>query len=131
MSSSRKVKGSNMKAGADLVMADSLDDLSDFHDFRRDILPIMQKALKQKWSQEKILAEVDAFLTAKLVSLALMGNTQPQAALAAIQQAKDRLHGKPTQVIDQTTVLSKMSDDNLETKIKNLQEKLEPKDTIQ
>lgn len=96
-----------------LVMA--LDDLAAFEQWQEDILPILQTALKEGWTAEKIFnhPKAQALLAARQLTIGIM-SPDPGKALAAITDVMNRTIGKPTDKVEVKGKLEKMSDDELD-----------------
>jgi hypothetical protein len=96
-------------------MAASLDALAEFERFQEEILPILQTALKEGWTAEKIYShpKAQALLAARQLTIGIM-NPDPGKALAAIQDVMNRTIGKPTDKVEVKGKLEKMSDDELD-----------------
>lgn len=105
----------------DAKMAQALDDLDDFEQYRRDVLPLLRRAIKEKWSPEKIYKEMSAYTAARAVTIAL---TDPDAgkALSAIKETLDRSQGKAVERKEVKTSIAALSDDELDALIKSEQE---------
>lgn len=74
----------------------ALDDLAEFESFQTEILPTLRKAIKERWTPEKVYKEFSAHMAAKAVSIALV-EKDPTKSLAAIKEVLDRSQGKATE----------------------------------
>ncbi len=93
----------------------SLDTLSRMRDFEDEIIPILQKALREGKSREEIEADprVHALLAAKQISIAIREQDTAKS-MAAIKDFRDRTQGK---AIERTEVKHKyeaLSDEELD-----------------
>jgi uncharacterized protein YabN with tetrapyrrole methylase and pyrophosphatase domain len=112
MANKRRV-GINIQKASETKMAKALDDMADFEDYRENVLPKLRKAVKEKWSVEKIYKEFGALIAAKVITTAL---TDPDSgrALTAAKEALDRSMGKAKERIETTQKYEKLTDNELD-----------------
>jgi hypothetical protein len=108
--SRRAVRGGNKK---EAQMVSMIDALSEFDDFRRTILPALQKAVKSGKSSEEI-AKIAASATMARAATMALTEEDPSRALGFMKEVLDRAHGKPGQKIEQTTKFENLSDTELD-----------------
>lgn len=101
-------------------MARALDELAEFEKFQEDILPILQTALKEGWSAEKIFnhPKAQALLAARALTIGIMDRDSGRA-LAAVKDIMDRTVGKATEKLEVTNRLEKMPDEQLDALIRS------------
>lgn len=94
-------------------MAKDLDTLSEFEQFRKEILPALRRDIKAGLSNEEIYKKYQAHTAARSVTIAL---TDPDSgkALAAIKEIHDRGTGKPKERQEVTHRLDKLADEQLD-----------------
>ncbi len=96
-------------------MADQLDKLAAYDDYAENVLPRLQKAIKERWSVEKMYAEFQPMVAARMITAAL-SDPDSGKSLQAAKEILDRSLGKSTERIETTHKYSKLSDlelDNL------------------
>jgi hypothetical protein len=94
-------------------MARTIDALSQFQEFQRDILPALQRAVKAGKSAEDIAKIGSAAAMARAVTLALTEEDSSKA-LGYIKEVNDRAHGKPGQKTEVTTKFEKLGDEDID-----------------
>jgi hypothetical protein len=78
-------------------MAQTLDDLNEFEDFRQKILPKIRQLLREGKKAQDLYKMFETELAARQISLALDPNVEAGKALSAITDAMNRITGKPTE----------------------------------
>lgn len=73
-------------------MANLVDDLMEFEEFRNEVLPMLRKDLKAGTPPEELQKKYLALLTAREITVGL--TAKPETALVAIKNIKDRAEGK-------------------------------------
>lgn len=105
--------------------ASLLDDLSEFNNFRSEILPVLRKALKGGTDAETIYKKFQAYAAARAVSIAAT-EVDSAKALYAIKDILDRTQGKAKERQEVTHKLSSLPEEQLDaillSKLKNQQE---------
>lgn len=98
----------------EMKMVRALDELAEFERFQESILPVLRKAIAEKWPAEKLWADptTQALLAAQAVRVGL-NNSDPGKALAAITAIMDRTQGKPTEKQEITHKVEKLKDEEL------------------
>jgi hypothetical protein len=94
------------------AQARSLDDLSEYEEFREMFLPAIRAALLKGMTSEQILAKFKPVMAARLVQLGVTGSEN--AALGAIKELLDRVDGKAVQKQEHTHRLAKLPDAELD-----------------
>lgn len=94
-------------------MGDSLDDLAAYEAFKSTLMPLLRKAVLEKWTPERIYKEAGTYVAARSVDMALR-EQDPGKALAAIQEVLNRGFGKATEKVETTHRYEKASDDELD-----------------
>lgn len=107
-------------------MARKLDDLAKYEDFTSTVLPDLQKAVKEKWSVEKIYKHFEGFVAARMITAAL---TDPDVgkALLAGKDVLDRSMGRAKERVDVSHKYSKLSDDELDSLLISVESTVEDK----
>lgn len=109
-----------------------MDDLSDFDEFRQDILPAIRRDLKSGMSSEDLRKKYLSWVTARQLTIALSDKDSGRANMAA-KDVQDRAEGRATEKKEVThkfehlpdaeldaLLLSKMGDkDEADAKLKN------------
>jgi hypothetical protein len=90
-----------------------LDQISAFEDFKSEVLPKIQKMLKDGKSSAEIRAFAQAYLTARQVTIALT-STDESAALRAIDAVTHQNEGKPRERVEHEHKLSKLKPEELD-----------------
>lgn len=103
------------------LMVRTLDHLAQFDAYTTEVLPILQKAIAEGWTAEKIENHpgIKAALVARQLSIALK-DANPAVALSAIKDARDRVSGKSVERKDIRMALESASDEALDAKLKSL-----------
>lgn len=70
------------------AVCSAIDKLDEFHQYERDILPLLRLAIAEKWSVPKMRKEMAALHQALVIHAALGGN------MAALQDALNRHEGR-------------------------------------
>lgn len=91
----------------------NLDELSDYEEYRAKVLPVLRKAVKEKWSVEKIYKEFGSYVAAKMITTALIDEDSGRSITAA-KEVLDRAHGKPKERVESTHKYEKLPDDELD-----------------
>jgi len=99
-------------------VAELIDDLNSFDEFRNGILKELRTALKSKNSSEEILQRAQAFAAARLASIAATEEDSAKA-LSAIKDLLDRTQGKPAQKQEIEHKFQNLSDDQLDAIVVN------------
>lgn len=102
--------------GMELKTAQLMDDLSEFDKFRADIMPILRKAILEKWPPDRIYREFAAHAAARSVTIALT-EEDPSRALSAIQEVLNRGYGKATEKREVTNRFENLKDEDLDNLI--------------
>lgn len=96
-------------------MVGALDKLAEYESFCDDILPILRRAIKEKWSKEKIQSDptIQAILVAKQITVAVTERDSAKA-LAAIKDVRDREEGKAVERREVKHQLQDLPDEQLD-----------------
>jgi hypothetical protein len=89
MAKHRKANGNSH----DKFMARHLDDLAAFEDFKDDLLPALQKLVKEGASAEDIYKKYESLAAARLITI-VAKEVDSGKALSAIKDVLDRTQGK-------------------------------------
>jgi hypothetical protein len=108
-------------------MVRNLDQLSEFDEFRREVLPKLARAVKEKKSVEEILAMCDTLAAARLGTI-VATETDTGKALSAIKDLLDRKHGKSTERKEIKHKFENLSEDELDSVLVNKLKKLSDED---
>lgn len=103
-------------------MADHLDALAEYEQYRADVLPLLRQAIKEGWSHEKMLShpQVMAAITAKTISLAVTA-LDPAKALAACKEVSDRAVGKAVERKEVKHKFEGLTDEELDARLKSME----------
>lgn len=77
-------------------MAHIVDSLAEYESFRQTLLPKIREDLQEGLEAEDILKKYQAYVAARLVSIAL-ANPDASQAQAAAKDILNRIQGKPTE----------------------------------
>lgn len=100
-------------------MVSFLDELNEFKEFKENIFPKLQDALKDGMSPEDIAKLGAPAVMAKLVTAALKERDPARAATLA-REVLDRAMGKPAQKSEVKVSTQAMSDEDLEAALLDL-----------
>lgn len=110
-------------------MVKLLDDLREFESFRNEILPKLQKMLKEGASAQKIYEFAQSYAAARAVSVLM--DPDSTKALAAAKDILDRTIGKPKERHEHEHKYSQLKDEELDalltSRLKEVEELEEPK----
>jgi hypothetical protein len=124
----KKTRNAHMSNQA--KMANQLDKLALFEEMQADLLPKLQKLLRQNATPEQIYKEFGALVAARTVNIALT-ELDSGKALTAVKEVLDRAHGKSTERVETTHKYSKLSDEELDNLLKSTIDSEEEADTLQ
>lgn len=96
-------------------MAETLDELSEFEIYRRDVLPELRKAIAKGASAKEIYKRHEAYAAARAVTIAIT-ETDTGKALAAAKEILDRGGGKATE--HKEIAISNLTDQELDDLLK-------------
>lgn len=115
----------NRKAGGDEqdAMADVLDALQQFDDFRTNVLPKLQELVKSGAKPEEIIKFGASMAAAKMVTHALTG--EGTTSYQAAKDLLDRSLGKPKESVTHEHKLSKLKEEELDAVLLSGLEELE------
>lgn len=94
-------------------MAKNLDALREFEKFKSEILPKIQKMLKEGKKAEDIIAWGQSLAAARLVTDALT-NEDSNQALKSVKEVLDRGLGKPVEKVQTTHKFEKLKEEELD-----------------
>ena len=97
-----------------LKAAQLSDDITDFEQFREELLPALRADLKKGLDAETLYRKYQAYAAARGVTIA-MTSTDEGKALQAVKEILDRSQGKATEKKEVTHRLSKLSDKELDS----------------
>lgn len=107
-----------------------LDQLAQFEDFQKTILPALQADVKAGLTSEELRKKYTSLVQARILTTAL-ANPDVKAALTAAKDILDRAEGTATQRIEQTHRLEKLPEEQLDAILKTeLGLTDEPKDKL-
>lgn len=109
-------------------MVRGLDQLSEFEESRRELLPKLARAVKEKKSVEEILAMCDTIAAARLGTI-VATETDNSKVLAAIKDLLDRKHGKSTERKEIKHKFENLSEDELDSVLASKLTKLSDNDS--
>jgi hypothetical protein len=107
-------KAINVTKASESKMVNALDDMAEFEQYRTEVLPMLRKAVKEKWSVEKIYNHFGSMIAAKVITVALTEKDTGKA-LSAAKEALDRGLGKPKERLETTHKYEKLSDEELDS----------------
>lgn len=94
-------------------MAKALDELSEFEQFKNEVLPRLRKEVAKGTDAEKIYEMCQAHLAARAVTIALTEKDTARA-LSAIKEALDRGKGKAKERQEITHKYEELKDEELD-----------------
>ena len=105
-------------------MEDRLDDLDEFMQFRKKIIPELREMLLSGLTDKQILAKFSKHVSARLVTIAL---TEPDngKALAAVRDLLDRVNGRATEHKKIEHQMADLTDQQLDALLKSEEASLE------
>ncbi len=93
-------------------MAKAIDDLADFEEFKRSLLPILRQDLKSGMSAKEILKKHQSLVAAKLVHDSVMAeDVKDRAAIS--KYVIDQGSGKATETVKNKHEFEDLSDDEV------------------
>lgn len=111
-------------------MADQLDKLAAYDEYTQTVLPKLQQAIKERWSVEKMYAEFQPMIAARMITAALTDQDSGKA-LTAAKEILDRSLGKATEKVETTHKYSKLSDSELDNLLASTLASKDDEETIQ
>lgn len=109
----------------------SLDALASFEEYTTEVLPLLKKAIAEGWTAEQMQSDpkIQAALVARQLSIALKeGDTSK--ALQAIIDIRNRTTGRPTEKKELKVEYEKLSDEELDAKLRSLTDEETDSETI-
>ncbi len=103
---------------AEKRMAQLIDDVSVFEEFKNDILPELRKMLKAGASAEEIYTFAQSYTAARTVTIALTEEDSGKA-LTAIKDVLDRTQGKAKERVEHEHRYGKLPDNELDALIES------------
>lgn len=104
-------------------MIAAVDELAKFQQWKKEVLPALQKDVASGVPAKDMMAKYEAALTARLISLAML-EEKASSAIVAIKDLLDRVQGKAVETKEITHRLGKLSQEELDamlkTKLKDL-----------
>lgn len=94
-------------------MADALDELAEFEEFKDQVLPAIRKDLAAGLTESQILEKYKALAAAAVVTITTKID-QPAVALAAAKDILDRTRGKAKESKDVTHRFSQMPEKEID-----------------
>jgi hypothetical protein len=109
----------------------SLDALASFEEYSTEVLPILKKAISEGWTAEQMQSDpkIQAALVARQLSIALK-EADPSKALQAIIDIRNRTTGKPAEKKELKIEYEKLSDEELDAKLRSLTDEETESETI-
>lgn len=109
-----KRRNNNKNGDREILRASQLaDDISDFEQFREEILPALRADLKAGLDAESIYRKYQAYAAARGVTIAMTSNDEGKA-LTAIKDVLDRVGGKATEKREVEHRFNQLSDQELD-----------------
>ncbi len=125
----RRSLSENRRRREEYKMEKHLEKMEQFEEFQREILPDLQKMLKEGKSSEEIRKFANAYVTARMVTIALTDGDASKA-IAAAKDILDRDEGKAKERTEHTHRFEKLKDEELDSLIlSNLKEVEEDEET--
>lgn len=115
MAHKKRRNSTNSGAAQERRILQTIDDISELEEFRRDILPELRQMIKNKAKPEEMVGKFRSHLIARTITIAL-SETDPAKALAAVKEALDRTSGKSVE--RREISMTQVSDEDLEKLIK-------------
>lgn len=111
----RRRNAGNSGARQERAILGRMDDLSEFEEFRAEVLPQLRKMMYRNASAKEIAEFARARMLARATTIALTSEDE-KTALAAVREVLDRGDGKSTET--KKIEVNKMSDEELDALIK-------------
>ena len=87
------------------LMARKLDDLAEFEDFKKNLLPELQKDLKAGLGADALAAKYTTKALARVINISLTAESE-SVALAASKDVLDRALGQATKKVETTNFVA-------------------------
>lgn len=97
-------------------MAQAMDDLAEFEDFKTSILPKLRAAIKAGKSALDMYKLVEAEAAARAITIGLTSEDEGKA-LSAVTDILNRVHGKPKETVNVNNRYENLPDDQLDSLI--------------
>ena len=118
----RRIKNGHYKQ---LDSARLMDELDEFAEFKKSILPALREDIKNGVSAEEIYKKAQALAATRMVMIA-MREVDSTKAIAAVKDILDRTQGRATEKQEITHKLESLPDEQLDALLKS---KLQTNDT--
>lgn len=118
MAGSRHSKKRTHLNRTELEMTKLIEEHTLFEDYRKDVLPKLQRLLKEGKTAEDLYKLFSDQAAARAITIALT-DTDSGKALQAIKEIQDRAHGKPKEQVVQTHKYEKLTDQELDSLLKS------------
>jgi len=94
-------------------MVNTIDDIAEFEEFRREILPAIRQDMSNGMTAEELRTKYEAVVTARFITIAATSENE-SAAVAAGKDIQDRSSGRPKERKEIEHRLGKLPDQELE-----------------
>lgn len=106
------------KNGTEISMVDALDDLAEFKEFKKSLLPALRADLAKGTPAKDILEKMKSLAAARLGHI-IMSEKDSGKALSAIKDVLDRTEGKAKETVVTTHKFQNMKESELDALLKS------------
>jgi hypothetical protein len=99
-------------------MIDAVDELREFQEFKKEILPVLRAEIKKGTSAEELYKKFESIAAARNVMIA-MTDKDSGRALSAIKDILDRTQGRAVERTTTTHKFEKLKDEELDALLKS------------
>lgn len=111
--SKQKVRASRVKHAIEEKMAATLDELSEFESFKKDLLPKLRAAIKDGKKPDEILGLAKSLAAARLATIAAF-EVDNNTALNAVKELLNRVDGKAKERKEITHAMANAKDEDID-----------------
>lgn len=112
MSKRSRARPPQIQGKADKKMANLIDEIDQFENYKKSLLPKLRAMVESDAPPEDILKTVQSMAAAKLGTM--IARTDSKQTLAAIVEVLNRTVGKPTEKVESIHKFEKLKDNELD-----------------
>lgn len=94
-------------------MCSALDNLKDFERYESEILPMLRRAVDERWPSTRIRKELASLSQALVIQQGLLGNINRSSQITAIKDVLDRHEGRARRRVRGTRERAELSREDL------------------
>lgn len=117
MSKKSRARPPQIQGKADKKMASLIDEIDEFENYKKSLLPKLRQMVEAEAAPEEILKTVQSMAAAKLGTM--IARTDSKQTLAAIIEVLNRTVGKPTEKVESTHKFEKLKENELDALIES------------